>query len=118
VTYTFTGFLAPVQMGVLNAANAGRTIPIKWQLSDASGGYISALSAAKDVSSAALPCGGGTTTDVRPAHTSGASGLRYDGTAHQDIYTWQTERTWAGTCRRFTLTLDDGTVETADFQFR
>jgi hypothetical protein len=39
--YTFTGFDAPVDMtGVVNTANAGRNIPLKWHLSDNSG-YVS-----------------------------------------------------------------------------
>jgi hypothetical protein len=31
---------------------------------------------------------------------------------------WKTRDTWAGTCRRFTLTLDDGTTRTSLFRFR
>jgi len=33
-------------------------------------------------------------------------------------YAWQTERSWRGGCRRFILTLDDGSVHTLNFRFR
>jgi len=33
-------------------------------------------------------------------------------------YTWQTERSWRHSCRRFILTLDDGSVHTLDFRFK
>lgn len=37
-----------------------------------------------------------------------------------DIYltTWKTEAAWAGTCRRLTLTFNDGTTKTMDYRFR
>jgi hypothetical protein len=35
------------------------------------------------------------------------------------VYGWRTANTWAGTCRRFELRLNDGTstVHSADFRF-
>ena len=33
------------------------------------------------------------------------------------LFLWRTERDWAGSCRQFMLTLDDGTVRRADFAF-
>ena len=46
------------------------------------------------------------------------SSLHYDATTDQYIYVWKTDKTWAGTCRRFILTLTDGTVHEAYFQFQ
>ena len=33
------------------------------------------------------------------------------------VFLWRTRREWAGTCRRFLLRLNDGTVKRADFEF-
>jgi hypothetical protein len=48
--------------------------------------------------------------------TSGASGLRYDSTSNQFIFTWQTAKSFTGSYE-FILTLNDGTVHMALFKF-
>ena len=55
----------------------------------------------------------GTLTD-----TAGGSGLQFDSSTGTYTYVWKTSKTWAGTCQRFDLRLNDGTDHTADFQFR
>ena len=35
--YAFDGFYQPIDMGVTNTANAGKTVPVKWHLSNVSG---------------------------------------------------------------------------------
>ncbi len=116
--YQFTGFLAPLTNGVLNQARAGQSVPVKWQLTDSSGNFITALSTVTGTSSSNLVCGSESTGTEVPTDTSGASGLRYDSTANQFIYTWQTDKSWAGTCRRFFLSLDDGSTHTVDFKLK
>ena len=62
-------------------------------------------------------CATGTPGDA-PLSTApaGKSGLQFDGTEY--TYVWKTDRSWAGTCRRLDLSLNDGSVYSATFRFR
>jgi hypothetical protein len=93
VSYSFSGFLAPLNSNMAMALN--RTVPIKFQLTDYNGKCITSLSA---VQSLTVP--GGT-----------LSALRYDSTANQFIANWQTKGLPAGTYA-VTLALADGTTYT------
>jgi hypothetical protein len=93
VTYQFSGFLAPLSSNMAMALN--RTVPIKFQLTDYNGKFITSLGA---VQSLVVP--GGT-----------LSALRYDSTANQFIANWQTKGLPAGTYT-ITLALADGTTYT------
>ena len=44
-----------------------------------------------------------------------SSGLRAEGEKY--TYVWKTSSAWAGTCRKFVLTLVDGTSHAALFKF-
>ena len=61
---------------------------------------------------------GGDPGEPIPADDSGASGLHYDFVANQFICSVKTEKPWANTCCKFILTLRDGTVDEAYFQFK
>lgn len=63
--------------------------------------------------------GPGAPTDaVETTTTAGSSSLGYDAATGRYQYVWKTSKAWAGQCREFVLTLDDGTVQTARFAFR
>jgi hypothetical protein len=55
---------------------------------------------------------------VEEVDAPGQSGLSYSAGADEYHYVWKTEKAWAGTCRRLSVTLVDGTVHTATFQFK
>ena len=114
--YTFSGFFAPVNnLPVLNRMNAGRAVPIKFSLGGNQGLDILA---AGSPSSKRVDCASGATTDaVEQTVTAGASSLAYDPGTDRYHYVWKTNKDWAGTCREFTLTLDDGISHRAMFAF-
>jgi hypothetical protein len=49
---------------------------------------------------------------------AGGSSLSYDATLDQYTYVWKTNKSWAGTCRRFIMRLDDGSEHFAMFRFK
>ncbi|MER7959884.1 PxKF domain-containing protein [Streptomyces sp. NPDC096030] len=113
--YTFTGFFAPVDNPpVVNEVNAGRTVPVKFSLGGDQGLDILAPGSP---SSQQVTCNSSAPVDVVETTTS-QSGLAYNPETGQYQYNWKTQKAWSGTCRVFTLTLDDGTVRTLNFQFR
>lgn len=117
VVYPWTGFVAPVDNPpAVNLVTAGQAVPVKFSLGGDRG---LGILAAGSPSSAPVAC-----TSVTPdvleqyAPTGATSGLKYDAASRQYNYTWKTERSWAGTCRRLSIALIDGTTRTALFRFR
>ncbi|TMG06057.1 MAG: hypothetical protein E6I02_08920 [Chloroflexi bacterium] len=120
VVYTFIGFLAPVDNPpTVNVGNPGRTYPVKWQLKDANGNYVSDLGSFASLQYTSVSCGGFNLNLSDPLDTTATGGavLRYDATANQFIYNWQTPTT-SNACYVLTLTLKDGTTHIADFQMK
>jgi hypothetical protein len=115
VIYDFTGFFSPVaNMPVLNSVNAGRGIPVKFSLNGDQGLNIFAVNNPYSVS---LNCNTNDPgVDVTETVTAGGSSLSYSGGQYN--YVWKTESSWAGTCRQLVITLNDGTVHTANFKFK
>ena len=119
VRYVFSGFLAPVRnLPIVNVANAGRVILVRWRLSDAAGNPVSSLGSFTSLMSAPIACNG-SPGDVAKKHMVAAGGgpVRYDPAADQFIFAWRTSRQWAG-CRLLRLTLADGSRTYAMFRLR
>jgi len=122
--YDFTGtggFQSPIANApAVNVVNAGRVIPIKWQLRDASGAYITDLDVVSGLLVQPVPCGTLATNfdNAVAAETSGSSGLRFDSANNQFVFNWVTSSTMAGSCRAFVLHLNDGSEYPAYFRLK
>jgi len=115
------GFQAPIaNVPAVNVANAGRTIPIKWQLRDAGGAFVTDVSVVSGLLVMPMPCGTLATDfdNAVAADTSGSSGLRYDTATDQFIFNWSTSKTMAGNCYALALQLDDGSEYPAYFRLK
>ena len=108
VVYPFSGFAAPVDGGALNELRAGSGLPLKFSLG---GDY--GVDVVTAVEQGQIDCASRTPTGPA-APTSGT--LAYNANLGRYLYDWSTEKSWAGTCRRVTLSLRDGTRHEADFR--
>ncbi len=115
VSFSFNGFFAPVDNGgVLNTIKGGQSVPLKWAIPNGSGGFIGSLAVVDRVTQAKFTCTAGAPTDPIEAPTSGATSLRYDTTANQYIYNWQSPK-GASNCYKVTVHLTDGSSKSASF---
>jgi serine protease AprX len=118
ILYKFTGFSQPVDDGnVLNVANAGRVIPLKWRLTDANGTPVTNLKSVK-LNAASLACPLRETADQVEEYAAGASGLQNLGDGYYQ-FNWATPKTYANSCKTAKLDLGEGSgwEHTAQFQF-
>ncbi len=113
-TYPFSGFNPPVaNPPAVNAANAGRTIPVKFTVTG-SDATLAAVLAAGYPQSAPVSC-------TNPAQlTSGTPTVQTSPGSQTPSdtynYTWKTDSSWNG-CRELIVKLVDGSYHTAVFNF-
>jgi hypothetical protein len=111
------GFLPPIENPPkVNVATAGNAVPIKWQLKDAFGSFITDVGTVQSVSYQSANCNFTEPFGATIALPRGGSVLRYDNNNNQFVYNWSTPTTPG--CYVFTLTLTDGTQHQAYFNFK
>jgi hypothetical protein len=112
------GFTQPVDMGsTVNTLKGGSTVPVKFEIfadteftSTSFNGQAVGTFSAKKVS-----CSTGAGTDDIEVTATGGTSFRYDSTAGQFIYNWQTPK-GAGICYDTTFTDQSGSALTAHFK--
>src|SRR4051812_32157238 len=111
--YSFTGFFSPVDNPpTVNVAKAGSAIPVKFSLGGNQGLNIFA---AGSPSAQQVACDSGAPVDdIEQTAGPGDATLTYDPATDQYTYVWKTTKSWAGTCRRLTVTFNDGTQQYAN----
>ena len=93
MNYGWDGFLPSVDTPpTVNIGNAGLIYPVKWQLKDANGAFISDLSAIRTpgVYAVAVWVVSSNPTSTLASDKSNRAGLRYNKGANQFIYNWST----------------------------
>lgn len=108
VQYTFKGFFPPIRMGKDNKARAGRTIPVKWQLT-AGGNPISDKASFVALKSYAVDCQSlvGDPASAVVESASGKSGLRYQGEGYWR-FNWKSSKNYRSSCRMMFVLFNDG----------
>jgi hypothetical protein len=116
VRYDFFGFLSPVENPPLsNRVKAGQTIPLKFRLKSGQN-IISDLAAVTHLESANLKeCD--RDRAQYPVDERGSSTVEYDDEETQYVINWRTKKTWANTCRKLVVTLNDSSTHTVYFEF-
>jgi parallel beta-helix repeat protein len=114
------GFRQPIDAApTVNVGKAGSTIPVKFQIPNGLGGFLSSLSIVTGIQAQQVSCSAfdSALDDPIETTTAGSSGLHFDPTAMQYIYNWKTSPLFAGRCYMLLLKLDDGKAYSADFRF-
>jgi Tol biopolymer transport system component len=114
--YVFTGFLQPVDNApTVNAVKAGSAIPVKFRLGGDFG--LDVFEPGYPVVQA-LACDSLSPIDtIEETVNAGSSRLHYVGGSNQYVYTWKTDRAWAGSCRQLSIRFADGSTKSAMFRF-
>ena len=115
--FNFAGFLAPVsEPPTLNLVTRGSLVPIRWQLPDGNGGFVSNTASFTSATVGSLTCGSATAVPLNDT-ASGASGISFDAGTNTFTYNWQTNAGWTG-CRKLTIKLRDNTLHELQFKFQ
>ncbi len=117
VIYPFAGFFQPVDnLPVFNVVRAGQAVPVRFSLSGDRGLDVFAAGYPK---SETITCDSDAVVDgVEETVSATSSGLSYDPVTDIYVYTWKTQKPWAGTCRQLVMKMDDGTFHRANFMLR
>ena len=117
LAWTVRGFYQPVDMGsVYNVVKGGSTVPLKFELF-AGSAELADVASVKSLTHAQTSCDATVTTDEIETLATGGTVLRYDATAGQYVYNWQTPKQ-AGKCYRVTMTAQDGSYLWAFFRLK
>jgi hypothetical protein len=117
VSLAILGFYHPVDMGgVLNTVKNGATVPLKFEVFEGAT-ELTDTAVVQSLTLTQVACTPGDPTDAIEITATGGTSLRYDTTAGQFVYNWQTPK-MGNTCWDVRLTIVDGSSITAHFRLR
>ena len=114
VIYNFTGFLGLPAYPAFTKITANTGTTVRFSLA---GNQGLGVLAAGSPTSMPINCSTGAPTGASTPTTTN-KGLTYNSSTNAYSYQWITDRTWAKTCRQLVVSLGDGTVHRANFQFK
>jgi hypothetical protein len=114
LAWTLAGFKSPVDMGIINYAKGGSTVPLKFEVFSGSTELTSTNVVSAFTQKINCAAGAG---DAIEEYSTGNTELRYDTTGGQFIFNWKTPKA-PGSCYRVTMTTQDGSSIYADFQLK
>ncbi len=117
LAWTLNGFKSPVDMGILNNAKGGATVPLKFNVF--AGNTELTNTNVVSAFTQKVNCVAGTGDDIEQ-YATGSTSLRYSGTPGIDgqfIFNWQTPKQ-AGACYKVILETQDGSKIAADFRLK
>jgi uncharacterized protein len=115
VVWDFSGFFPPVaNPPALNVVKPGRVVAILFSLGGDQG--LAILAAGSPVS-VPVDCASREPVGAEVPTVTPGGGITYMALTDTYLYEWKTSKGWTG-CRRFIVTLADGTRHHADFQFK
>ena len=118
VTYNFgAGLLPPVSQNGLNIVKNGSTVPLKWQVMNPAGGYITSTSVVSAFVLTQIDCATLANRSAAAFALTGGTTFRYDTTANQFIQNWQTPKL-PGNCYRVDIVFVGGQTLSANFQLK
>lgn len=118
LAWTLKGFYKPVDMGadVINTVKGGSTVPLKFEIF-AGPTELTETAMVKSLTAQAASCSGGAQEEPVEATATGGTSLRYDWSAGQFVYNWQTPKK-PGTCHQLRMTTQDGSALVAYFKLK
>jgi hypothetical protein len=113
LSWKITGFYQPV--GTWNQIKGGATVPMKFNVYKAvAGTEITDPAQIASYGASSITCPASATTSTDTSLTTGGTSLRYDSTAGQFIFNWQSPK-GSGLCYKVTVTTKSGSSVTANF---
>ena len=118
LAWTINGFYQPVDMNnVVNTVKGGSTVPLKFEVFKG-GTELTATSVVNQpLTAKKISCTTGAEDAIETLSPTGSTNLRYDTTAGQFIYNWQTPKA-PNTCYQVTVVTQDGTAIVALFKLK
>ncbi len=119
LAWTLSGFYQPVDMSpssiLWNTVKNGSTVPLKFNVF-AGATELTDTADVKPLTYKAVSCSSDPADAIETTATGGTN-LRYDATAGQFVYNWQTPKT-SGACLMVTMTTQDGSALSAYFKLK